>query len=280
MQANLQTAQASEDAGTLQVLKTLDSLETKIEQVRVAYQQFYTTMGIENVWKTGLDALKSYINTLNSLPKLFGKIPVNAINAIMGIVNLLKGIATSAINNFAKIWVNAVSEAKGEASNAATENKQNGNNWAEQFINGIKARIEDVRIIAREFGQAANAGVQESTNQSAVNVDNSATFTQLQQQWEQIKSKLDFSLEGNAVDVLPELQQLRSTLINLGVPADKLGDSIEQLKQTIPELLQDEQTLNAALSQNTRDRWCGNYCWCCSSSFYGNKSCYYYYRKN
>jgi len=38
LKSNLETANNSEDTGTLQALKALDSIEAKIEQVRVAYQ--------------------------------------------------------------------------------------------------------------------------------------------------------------------------------------------------------------------------------------------------
>jgi len=38
LKANMEVAANSEDTGTLQALKALDSIETKTEQVRVAYQ--------------------------------------------------------------------------------------------------------------------------------------------------------------------------------------------------------------------------------------------------
>ena len=71
LKANMEVANNSEDVGTLQALKALDSIEVKTEQVRVAYQQFYTTIGMQDVWKTFLDGAKNVINTLNRLPKLF-----------------------------------------------------------------------------------------------------------------------------------------------------------------------------------------------------------------
>lgn len=99
---NISVAENSADVGTAQALKALDSLESKIEQVRVAYQQFYTTIGIEEVWKGFLDGAKSVINTLNGMPKLFGKIPVGAINAIAQIVNLIKTFALSTLTQASK----------------------------------------------------------------------------------------------------------------------------------------------------------------------------------
>jgi len=41
---------------------------------------------------------------LNSLPKLFGKIPVGAIAMIMNLVELIRNIGTRAIEGIANIW--------------------------------------------------------------------------------------------------------------------------------------------------------------------------------
>ena len=75
LRQNLDVAENSEDTGTLQALKSLDSIESKLEQVKVAYQQFYTTIGGEVIWKGALDAARGFVDYLNGLPKLFGKIP-------------------------------------------------------------------------------------------------------------------------------------------------------------------------------------------------------------
>jgi len=37
LKANIDVAENSEDVGTLQAIKALDSIESKLEQVRVAY---------------------------------------------------------------------------------------------------------------------------------------------------------------------------------------------------------------------------------------------------
>ena len=122
---NIAVAENSEDVGTVQALKALDSLESKIEQVRVAYQQFYTTIGIEDVWKGFLDGAKSVVNTLNGMPKLFGKLPIGAINAIAQVVNLLKTFAFQGLQQTAFLMGkgfkagmdSARSEIQGEAEN-------------------------------------------------------------------------------------------------------------------------------------------------------------------
>ena len=83
----------SQDAGTLQYLKTLDSIESKLNQLQVAFQEFYTSMGLEEVFKGAIDFATNLVNQLNDLPKAFDKIPVAAIAMIGNLVNALKGVA-------------------------------------------------------------------------------------------------------------------------------------------------------------------------------------------
>lgn len=97
----------SQDAGTLQYLKTLDSIESKMNQLKVAFQEFYTSMGLENLFKGALDSLTGFITTLNSLPKLFDTIPVAAIgmatNLILTIKNILSLLTTPIYTELQKI---------------------------------------------------------------------------------------------------------------------------------------------------------------------------------
>ena len=82
----------AQDAGTLQYLKTLDSIESKLNQVQVAFQQFYTSMGLETVFKGALDTATAFINTLNSLPKIFDKIPAAALSMGASLIIAVKHI--------------------------------------------------------------------------------------------------------------------------------------------------------------------------------------------
>lgn len=84
----------AQDAGTLQYLKTLDSIETKVNQLQVAFQEFYTSMGLEDLFKGALDTLTGFITQLNSLPKIFETIPVTAIGMGINLVTAVKNILT------------------------------------------------------------------------------------------------------------------------------------------------------------------------------------------
>lgn len=90
----------SEDQGLLQMLKTMDSLDTKINQFTTSFQQFYTSSGIEQLIKYFVDFGTDLVNYLNGLPKLFDKIPIAALSTLMNIAAvarnlLLKILATA-----------------------------------------------------------------------------------------------------------------------------------------------------------------------------------------
>ena len=86
----LETAMDSEGAGELQTLKTLDSIDAKIEKMKVTIQEFYTSSGIEELYKGILDSITNIVSAANSLPKAFQKIPVAAIAMGASIISAIK----------------------------------------------------------------------------------------------------------------------------------------------------------------------------------------------
>ena len=103
----LETAANAEDAGTLQYLKTMDSLETKLQQVQTAWTQFYASMGIEDLFKGALDIVTSILQKFNSMgkPQAFVTI-LNLFTSAKRIVDLiLKNVSkktSSIIGNLQK----------------------------------------------------------------------------------------------------------------------------------------------------------------------------------
>ena len=77
----------SQDAATLQTLKTMDSIETKINQLKTTFQEFYTNTGIEELIKGVLDFTTKVIEKIDSIPKAFGKIPVAALGMIGSLIS-------------------------------------------------------------------------------------------------------------------------------------------------------------------------------------------------
>lgn len=158
LKANIDTANNSEDTGTLQALKALDSIESKIEQVRVAYQQFYTTVGIENVWKGALDGLKNYINYLNSLPKLFSKFPLSALAVASNVIGILKMLGEHLIGTIAQAWEKGLTKSQQEAQKT---------NAGEEIINQLNEKNEAIRNAGREAGRAMGQGFSEGVAEGA-----------------------------------------------------------------------------------------------------------------
>ena len=166
LRENMETAANSEDVGTIQALKAMDSIESKMNQVQVAAQQFYTTLGAEGVWKGALDGIRSYVDTLNSLPKAFGKIPIGAIAAISNIVGLIKSFLMSALSDVAGIWNQMTAQAVSTLGNGG---QQAGHSWVMQFINEIKGGVSNAQQAGQEVANAAKAGATQTNTKPSGN---------------------------------------------------------------------------------------------------------------
>lgn len=126
-------AMNSEDAGTLQYLKTLDSVETKIQQLKTAFQDLYVDSGLQNFIKGLLDLATKLLTNLNKMPKLFNKIPVAMLAIVSAIVTAFKrGIMDVAAMAAAKI-----EETKNRINVSIEENKRN----AQAAANGVHVNI-------------------------------------------------------------------------------------------------------------------------------------------
>ena len=95
----LQTANDAAGTGDLQTLKTLDSIDAKIERMKVTIQEFYTSSGIQDLYKNILDTITNVVSAGNSLPKVFGKIPGLAIAVAGSLISIVKSAATIILNH-------------------------------------------------------------------------------------------------------------------------------------------------------------------------------------
>ena len=158
LKSNLSYAENAEDTGTLQALKALDSIESKTEQVRVAYQQFYTTIGAQDVWKGLLDGTKNVINTLNGLPKLFGKIPIGAIAAISSIVSVIKSLGIDILNTFAQTFGQGIMQGMMQSQGSAVAGAQS---LIGIILSTIKGKKGEFTAAGQEGAQAYVEGYQQ-----------------------------------------------------------------------------------------------------------------------
>ena len=95
----LSIAQNAEGAGELQTLKTLESLESRLERLKVTVQEFYTSSGLESLYKTIVDVITNIVSAMNDLPKTFGNLPTAALTVGLGIVGNVKTILTTIIGS-------------------------------------------------------------------------------------------------------------------------------------------------------------------------------------
>ena len=126
-----EAAANSEDAGLLQYSKTLDSLETKLNNISTSFQQFY--MSIFNGPTVGavLDFINNLIKGFNKLGK------ISSVLNIGSIVGAIKVIGTIIVSDFAGAfsqisgaWKATLKQMTGDAGVAGTEA---GNNYTTGF---------------------------------------------------------------------------------------------------------------------------------------------------
>ena len=133
----LDLANNSDDVGELQVLKTLDSVDAKIEKMKVTIQEFYTSSGIEQLYKGILDTITNVINAANDLPKAFGNIPATALavgfQLVSTIKNLLTLIIASIQSGLERIKASGKNAFSSLVDDAGKAGKTAGENFRERF---------------------------------------------------------------------------------------------------------------------------------------------------
>lgn len=162
----------SEDQGLLQMLKTMDSLDTKINQFTTSFQQFYTSSGIEQLIKYFVDFGTDLVNYLNGLPKLFDKIPIAAFSTLMNIAAVAKNLllkilatANAQLSKYNKELVQQAEEqgrkeeeAKIRGAEQARQNAKNGTlNQNSENLNKQTAKFSKVASALTGIGVALQA---------------------------------------------------------------------------------------------------------------------------
>lgn len=90
-------AAESQDASSLQVLKTMDSISAKTQQLQTSIQSLYVEGGFEELYKGVLDFGNGIATALNNLDKIGGK-PLAAVTAIGAAFYNLANIVSTAFN--------------------------------------------------------------------------------------------------------------------------------------------------------------------------------------
>lgn len=123
----------SEGAAALQAAKTMDSIETKIERLKVSFQQFYTSTGVQDAIKGVLEFVTTLINRFNSFSKTFNKFPTLALSLIGSLITSIKSISNSTMTSI----LTSINQIKGALSDAIASGAEEGANRANQSIGKI-----------------------------------------------------------------------------------------------------------------------------------------------
>lgn len=107
----LEIANDAEGTGEVQTLKTLDSIDAKVERLKVTIQEFYTSSGIQDMYKGILDTITNIISSANDMPKVFDKIPAAALSIGVQVVSAIKSVLTLVVASISQ----TMSELRGQS---------------------------------------------------------------------------------------------------------------------------------------------------------------------
>ena len=146
-------AAESEDASQLQYLKSLDSVDAKLQRVQNSLQSLYINTGIEEAYKWVIDYGKSIVDTFSQMPRLFNlplpallKLGTSFTQLAMLVTNLFKLIKTSIQNSINELTV--VQKIANEEQLADTE-KLLANDLAKRKKYGIQ-RVQQAQQIRNQ----------------------------------------------------------------------------------------------------------------------------------
>lgn len=125
-------AQNSEDAGLLQYSKTLDSLETKLNNVKTSFQQFYMDIFDGEFVKGAVDDINEILKGFNKLGKI--STTINLASLIIG----AKALANAFIDSFVGKFVSGFSEITSAGKNSAEQIRNSFLNSINQINAGFR----------------------------------------------------------------------------------------------------------------------------------------------
>jgi hypothetical protein len=109
--------------------------------MKVTIQEFYTSSGIQDAYKSILDTITNVMSAANDLPKAFGKIPVAAL-AIGGlVVNAIKGVLSLIIVHIRTLLSEINLSAISSLSSLVTESSEKGAEAGQGFVDSFKAKM-------------------------------------------------------------------------------------------------------------------------------------------
>lgn len=261
LKSNLNYALDSENVGDVQALKALDSIESRTEQLKVAYQQMYTTIGAEDMWKGALSGLTNFMNTLNGMPKLFDKIPIGAAAMLYDVVNVIRSVGNKALEGVSSGILSGLMNDKDIAQKAAgfiqqvnqnleeeqkkqaPKTKEVGANTANTMAEGAKDAQKDENQPAakpKELEKVAEPAKQEA-QEVIKNEEIKAAIEPIQQPVELVPNKEALAQDTKeaieagtqAANTTPEKQVTEVTDVQKQAIASQISELTQEVKVTV-----------------------------------------------
>lgn len=139
----MDAAENSQDSGTLQTLKTMDSISSKLEQLKTSFQEFYTSTGVQNLIKSILDLATNVVKRLNSVDKFFNKLPIIALAQIANIVRGVKTSVTLIASYISDSMEKVKQKIKGDIQELGDEARRQADNTANSITS--KRQVKNAR---------------------------------------------------------------------------------------------------------------------------------------
>lgn len=159
-------ADNSEDAGLLQYAKTLDSLETKMNNIKTSFQQFYMSIFNGEDFKNILDIINNVIKSLNRVGPLLGSLN------ILNLINQIKMVGQLLINSFSN-GLSKIQKSRQEWQDAFTGGWESaGDKIGQKIANGISGRLNEA--VAGVKASIESLGI--TTAPAGANINNRANF--------------------------------------------------------------------------------------------------------
>lgn len=148
LKKSMDIAANSEDEGALQMLKTMDSMETKINQLQNSVKLFYTSSGVEELMKTIIDFGTTVVNYFNNMPKLFGKLPVVVLTTLVNLISVVKQMLYNGITDL----IARIKVATEDTSKEIQQQSQNtGDKSGTNFVEAFEARLQELKKLVPEY---------------------------------------------------------------------------------------------------------------------------------
>ena len=125
-------AQDSEDAGLLQYAKTLDSLETKINNIKTSFQEFYMDIFNGPVLGKALEFINKIIQGFTKLSK------ISSVINIVSVFNGLKFVGSIFVNTFSQSFGTISANFKKMLEEISLSARQGGLKGGQQYAEGVE----------------------------------------------------------------------------------------------------------------------------------------------